>query len=54
MACPNCDAERVEWDNDYGVWCLRNHPGANFHINECPYCGEQLLIPSEACVRGCD
>ena len=53
MACPNCDDERVQRDDVFNNWFVKE-PEAVFciEINFCPFCGEQLLSPSQACSRG--
>ena len=62
MACPNCGDERVEYAKS-GEYCYfwRLSLGVSYradvftcYIKYCPFCGEQLLMPSEACARGCD
>jgi hypothetical protein len=57
MSCPNCDHEDVEWSDEYGGYWWVLSMVAQYDsrvINYRPFCGEQLLSPSEACVRWCD
>jgi len=67
MACPNCNHEDVEYDDEMimrwellssFLWRRGAKEGCEriviCAIDYCPFCGEQLLSPSEACSRGCD
>jgi predicted RNA-binding Zn-ribbon protein involved in translation (DUF1610 family) len=67
MACPNCGSEQVVWDDscsfswellDFINWQggdgVRTMQVVVCTIDYCPFCGEQLLSPSEVCARGCD
>ena len=58
MACPNCNHENIEYDDmcalAWGLFVSFSGCQIFTQIDYCPFCGEQLLSPSEACARGCD
>ena len=53
MACPNCNDDQIEYDNDENTWVLNViDNGWTICISFCPFCGEELKSAGEACMRG--